>query len=88
MAQEDGQGRTLDPDLLDHATALGRALCTHDGDFLTEAARRQSEGIAFSGVIYSPQERVPVGVLVENLFLIAEATDEDYWLSRVEFLPF
>ena len=86
-AQSDGQDETPDPDLLDRAGTLGRVLMTHDDDFLVEAARRQAEGILFGGVVYAHQRNAPIGVLVEEIELIALATDESYWASRVEFLP-
>lgn len=86
-AKEDGRGETLDPELLDHATALGRILLTHDSDFLLEGARRQEQGIFFAGVVYAPQAKISIGRLTEDLLLIVEATDETYWNSRVEFLP-
>ena len=40
-AQEDDTGELPDPELLDRATELGRALFTQDDDLLREAKRRQ-----------------------------------------------
>ncbi len=40
-AQEDRMNEADDPDILDRATALGRAVFTQDGDFLAEAKGRQ-----------------------------------------------
>lgn len=51
-AFEDNASTLDDPDLLDRATSLGRALVTSDKDFLVEADRLQAGGVAFAGVIY------------------------------------
>lgn len=87
LAKDDGRGEAPDPELLDCASALDRVLLTHDDDFLVEAAHRQRSRISFVRVVYSRQGRVPIGKLVADLLLIAEATDEEYWQSRVELLP-
>lgn len=54
-ALEDGASETADPELLDRATALGRVLSTQDDDLLVEAAKRQTAGSAFAGIIYAHQ---------------------------------
>jgi hypothetical protein len=56
-AQEDGSSRLTDPEVLDRSTSLGRVLFSQDEDLLREAARRQNEGIAFSGPVYGHQLR-------------------------------
>ena len=79
-AFEDGTSEVDDPDLLDRATFLSRALFTQDDDLLAEAARRQAEAKRFSGVIYAHQQRVTIGMCVEQL--------EPYELeNRVVYLP-
>jgi predicted nuclease of predicted toxin-antitoxin system len=47
-ALEDNADTMDDTDLLDRATALGRALVTSDKDFLVEASKRQVEGVEFA----------------------------------------
>ena len=86
-AFEDGTSETADPDLLDRATALGRALFTQDDDLLVEAARRQAEASVFAGVIYAHQQRVTVGMCVEQLELIAKALEPSELENRVIYLP-
>jgi predicted nuclease of predicted toxin-antitoxin system len=49
-AQEDGTARWTDSELLDRASGLNRVLFSQDEDLLGEAARRQRQGIYFSGV--------------------------------------
>jgi len=46
-AQEDSAGRLPDPRLLDRATALNRALFSHDPDLIAEAAHRQATSVEF-----------------------------------------
>jgi Domain of unknown function (DUF5615) len=86
-AAEDGAARMSDPDLLDRATTLGRALFTRDDDLLGEAARWQAAGLPFPGVIYAHQLRVPIGVCVGDLELIATASEPSEMQGRVIYLP-
>ena len=74
-AYEDGTNRLDDPDLLDKATELQRLLVTQDDDFLSDAARRQRQGIYFYGVAYGHQMRLDVGPAVNDLELIAKVYD-------------
>lgn len=86
-AQQDGAD-TLDDDLLLlRATSLGRVLVSQDADLLREAARFRREGLAFVGVVYAPQRLVSIGQMVEELTLLATATDPVEWSDRVEYLP-
>jgi hypothetical protein len=86
-ALEDGADLLSDPDLLDRAAELGRVLFSQDDDLLSEAARRQSEGVFFQGVIYAHQLSVSIGVCIRNLELIANAGEPEDLINRVEFLP-
>lgn len=86
-AQEDGTGEVDDSFLLDRATELGRILFTQDDDLLREAAWRQETGEGFAGVIYGHQLNVAVGQCIEDLELIAQATEPEEWTNRVAYLP-
>ncbi|HXG66751.1 MAG TPA: DUF5615 family PIN-like protein [Blastocatellia bacterium] len=86
-APEDGTTRTDDPDLLDRATALGRALFTQDGDFLNIAAERQRSGQAFAGIVFARQTEVTIGQCVNDLELIAKVYEPEDLANRVEYLP-
>ncbi|MFQ3683481.1 DUF5615 family PIN-like protein [Roseiflexus sp.] len=85
-AYEDQSHEWDDPDLLDRATRLGRALFTHD-DLLQEATRRQKVGIHFSGVIFAHQLRETIGQCVEDLAIIASIADISDVENQVIFLP-
>ena len=86
-AWADGRSGVDNPDLLDRASQLGRVLFTQDDDLLVEAAKRQREGIPFSGVIYAHQLRVSIGTCIENLEVIAKAGQPEDIENGVEFLP-
>jgi predicted nuclease of predicted toxin-antitoxin system len=85
--QEEHRMGTPDPEVLDRATELGRVLFTLDDDLLAEATQRQRTGVAFAGVIFAHQLRVPIGQVVEQLELIALAGDPQEFENRVQYLP-
>ena len=86
-AQEDKAAELDDAALLDRASSLGRVLFTFDDDLLAEAHKRQSEGIAFAGVIYIHLLNVSIGPCIEDLEIIAKAAVPEDLANRVEFLP-
>lgn len=86
-AYEDGHHRALDPQRLDRAQALGRVLFSQDDDLIAEAVLRQREGLSFLGVIYAHQLRVPIGRVIDDLYLIASAATPDDLVDKVQFLP-
>jgi hypothetical protein len=86
-AQADDATRLEDPALLDRATHLDRVLFSRDKDLLKVAAEGQRNSRSFSGLVYAHQLRVSIGRCVEDLELIAQATNPDEWLGKVTFLP-
>jgi hypothetical protein len=86
-AQADSTTRFEDSPLLDRATELGRILFSRDKDLLKIAAERQRSDRSFSGLVYAHQLRVSIGRCVEDLELIAKATDPEEWIGKVTFLP-
>ncbi|HXI26261.1 MAG TPA: DUF5615 family PIN-like protein [Pyrinomonadaceae bacterium] len=86
-AQEDGARRFSDSDLLDRASQLGRVLVTQDKDLLVEGSLRQRIAGGFVGVIYVPQIGLTIGKCVEDLELMAQVTEPEEWINRVEYLP-
>jgi len=87
-AYEDGADDISDPALLDRTAELGRVLFTQDDDFLAEATKRQKEGLAFSGVIYSHQLQISIGACINDLEIISKAGEPEDLICRVQFLPF
>ncbi len=86
-AQEDGASRWSDIRILDRATALTRLVFTCDTDFLTEAVRRQREGLPFATVIYISQVAVVIGRCVNDLELISKTFDPPESNGRIVYLP-
>jgi hypothetical protein len=86
-AQEDGRAEVDNATLLDRAAELRRVLFTQDKGLLAEASRRQRGGIPFGGLIYSHALQTYIGRTVSDLRLIAEASEPDEWVNRVEYLP-
>ncbi|MBI3660069.1 DUF5615 family PIN-like protein [Candidatus Acetothermia bacterium] len=86
-AQEDGAETFSDAELLDRAAELDRVLCTFDDDLLTEAAQRQKKNKGFKGVIYAHPLRITIGQYLQDLELIAKASEPEDLDNRVEFLP-
>ncbi len=86
-AQEDGTAEFEDDALLDRATELNRVLFSQDDDLLREANKRQQTGEPFAGVVYAHQLNITVGRCIDDLELIAKATESDEWLNNVVYLP-
>jgi len=85
-AYEDSADQFSDPALLDRATSLQRVLFTYDDDLLVEAARRQTNHIPFSGIIYAHPLKVPIGKCIEQLEIIAKVGEPEDIANQVEFL--
>lgn len=85
--QEDGRLSVDDPLLLDRATELNRVMFSRDSDFLADAAKRQAEGLYFSGVVYAHQDCATVGKCIEDLEIIAGACTPDELENQVKYIP-
>ena len=86
-AYEDGSGTLEDPELLDRATQLGRALFTRDDDLLAEAVRRQRSDVRFHGVVYAHQLRVSIGTCIRDLETISKVATPGEVIGQILFLP-
>jgi hypothetical protein len=86
-SQTDNATRLDDSPLLDRATELGRILFSRDKDLLKLAADRQRGDRSFSGLVYAHQLRVSIGRCVDDLEVIAKATNPEEWVGKVMFLP-
>jgi predicted nuclease of predicted toxin-antitoxin system len=86
-AQDDGTTQLADPDLLERARALGRALFTQDHDFLRVASDWRHHGQGFAGIIYAHQAEVTISRCINDLELIAKVYELEDLTDRVEYLP-
>ncbi|RJP23330.1 MAG: hypothetical protein C4527_20485 [Candidatus Omnitrophota bacterium] len=86
-AYEDHSSDLDDPSLLERAGILKRVLFTQDDDFLVETVHRQRSGINFVGIVYAHQLRVSIGRCIQDLEIIAKASELDDMLNEIIFLP-
>ena len=87
-AAEDNAAEMSDAELLARASELGRVLVTFDDDLLVEVERWRRTNRLFAGLVFAHPLRVPIGVCVKNLELIAEAGGPSDVQNTVLFLPF
>ncbi len=86
-AHEDRSAEVDDDLLLQRATELNRALYTQDDDFLVIAGQWLEMARPFAGLIFARQLGVTIGQAIEDLELIAKASQDDDLRKRVYFLP-
>jgi hypothetical protein len=86
-AIEDGTAEWSDDDLLDRCAGLAWLLVTFDIRFKAMAEDWQRSGRYFGGLIYAHPLRISIGHLVQDLELIAKATEPSEWINVVEHLP-
>lgn len=86
-AQDDNAAQFADDNLLDRASALRRPIVTHDIRFKAMAEDWQRHNRWFCGLIFGHQMQLSIGAIVNDLELLAKATDESDWQSVVERLP-
>lgn len=85
--QEIGLREVDDPQVLEWAAQEGRIVVTHDvSTFADFAYARIAKGLRMPGVIEIP-ESVPRSVIIEELILIADASEPDDWDSGVVYIP-
>ena len=87
-AIEDGAAELRDDELLDRVHALDRVLFTQDIRFCAMAEEWQRKSRPFSGLIFGHQLAGTVGQFVNDLELIASASEPAEWLGAVERIPF
>src|ERR1700704_1568915 len=86
-AWEDGTSEADDEGLLERATQLARLLVSEDQDFLTITAAWLAAGRPFSGVAYVHRLRVSIGQAIEDLEVIARASEPAEVANCVFHLP-
>ena len=76
-----------DPAVLAWAAQEGRIVLTHDvATMTTFAYQRIQAGLAMPG-LFEVSRRVPVGLAIEEIILIAECSFKGEWEGQVRFLP-
>ncbi len=75
------------PTVLAWAAEKGRIVLTHDvATMTTFAYQRIQAGLSMPG-LFEVSRRVPVGLAIEEIILIAECSIEGEWEGQVRFLP-
>lgn len=67
---------------LEHATGLGRVLCTHDADYVDLAAA----GVEHTGIVLGQQHKHTIGDWVRFLELVQGVYDAEEMRNLVEYL--
>lgn len=76
-----------DPIVLAWAAQEGRIILTHDvATMITFAYQRTQAGLFMPG-LFEVSRRVSVGLVIEEIILIAECSLEREWEGQVRFLP-
>lgn len=87
-AAEDGAHELPDDELLERATELGRVLVTQDIRFKVLAHSWQEIGRPFAGLIFGHQLHGTIGAYVEDLSIVALASDAEEWMNMVDHIPY
>jgi len=86
-AQDVGLSGVDDPTVLEWSAQEGRVVLTHDvATMITFAYKRIQAGLSMPG-LFEVSRRVPVGLAIEEIILIAECSLEGEWEGQVRFLP-
>lgn len=85
--QDVGLAGAEDPMILEWAAREGRVLLTHDVNTMTGFAYdRVKAGEAMPGV-FQIGRRLPIGQAVDDILILALASEPEEWEGRVLFLP-
>jgi len=81
-SQEQGLRTREDAAQLEFIRRQGRAIITHDPDFL----RFASQGVEHPGIIFCEQQSRSIGQMVRALILIHEIVTAEEMVGRVQFI--
>ena len=85
--QDVGLSQTDDRVILEWAAQQNRVTLTHDVETMTRYAyERVQAGLAMPGV-FEISRNVPIGLAIEEIMLIAQASFEGEWEGQVLYLP-
>jgi Domain of unknown function (DUF5615) len=85
--QDAGLSNTDDPIILEWAAAKGRVFLTHDVSTITRYVNeRVQNGLPMPG-IFQVTRKVPIGVAIEEILLLAECSLDGEWEGQVRYLP-
>ncbi|BAU09580.1 hypothetical protein LEP3755_00510 [Leptolyngbya sp. NIES-3755] len=76
-----------DPTVLEWAAQEQRIVLTHDVATMTNFAYERLQADRSMPGLFEISRRVPVGLAIEEILLIAECSSEGEWEGQVRFLP-
>jgi hypothetical protein len=76
-----------DPTVLEWAAQEGQIVLTHDVATMTTFAYQRIQAELSMPGLFEVSRRVPVGLAIEEIILIAECSIEGEWEGQVRFLP-
>jgi hypothetical protein len=79
--------RASDPEVLAWAEQTGRILLTYDESSMPGHLIDHLRAGRHSPGVFIVREKVPLREIVENLVLVAYASDPSEWLDRLEYFP-
>jgi Domain of unknown function (DUF5615) len=85
--QDVGLSGADDPTVLAWAAQEGQIVLTHDVATMTTFAYQRIQAELSMPGLFEVSRRVPVGVAIEEIILIAECSIEGEWEGQVRFLP-
>jgi hypothetical protein len=85
--QDAGLSETADPIVLEWAANENRVVLTHDVSTMTRYAyERVNSGLPMPGV-FEVTRKVPIGVAIEEILILAECSLDREWEGQVRYLP-
>jgi hypothetical protein len=85
--QDVGLSGADDPTVLEWAAQEGQIVLTHDVATMTTFAYQRIQAELSMPGLFEVSRRVPVGLAIEEIILIAECSIEGEWEGQVRFLP-
>jgi Domain of unknown function (DUF5615) len=76
-----------DPSILDWTAKAGRVLLTHDVTTMTRHAYGRIEAGQSMPGIFEVSRKVPIGLAIDEILLLAECSLEGEWEGQVRYLP-
>jgi len=85
--QDAGLSGADDPTVLEWAAQQGRILLTHDVKTISRYAYKRIDADLPMPGVFEVSRRVPIGVAIEDILLLAEYSHEGEWEGQVRYLP-
>lgn len=85
--QDAGLYSADDPSILEWAAREDRVLLTHDVSTITRHAyERVQNGLPMPGV-FEVNYATPLGIIIEDILIVAECSLDNEWEGQVRYLP-